>query len=168
MRSTLTWLIFIRVGLSKPFLDSKSIESLELRHSEGTKLWTGADGAAHKLGDGTASNQPRSPLQYHNEERTLIVGLEQVGTPRYTTFTSPGVNQISSTTCSQQHDYTNRYFFYRLEHVEELDSLCNSELVDFYSRWPRYHLRREVVREPHMAWGRMGFVPFRRSIHLHE
>jgi hypothetical protein len=61
-----------------------------------------------------------------------VVGLEQIGTPRCTTSTPWLPNQLPSTTCSEQHDYKNKYFFYSLETMQETGSLCTSKLEDFY------------------------------------
>jgi hypothetical protein len=98
------------------------------------EIWTGADEAAHKLVHETFSNRPipsPSPKD-ENEGRTLVVGLEQVGFPRCVTYTPSGINTFPTTVCDSQHDYKYRYFFYRLEHIEEVDSLCTSTLDDFW------------------------------------
>jgi hypothetical protein len=90
------------------------------------QIWTGADEAAHKQVEGAASNAPTS------QGRTLVVGMEQVALPRCITYAPVGVNQLPATICNATPDYSNRYFFYRLDHVDEVPSLCTSQLGDFY------------------------------------
>jgi hypothetical protein len=93
----------------------------------------GADEAAHKLVGGAASNAPTAPPKVCNQGRTFVVGLEQVGTPRFLRATPWGVNQYSADRCVETHDYQHRLFFYRLENVEEVDSVCTSKLEDYWA-----------------------------------
>jgi hypothetical protein len=66
----------------------------------------------------------------------------------------PGINQPLAEACYAPF-YRNRYFFYRLEHVEEVESLCKSELVDFYQDDQAYTTDKKLFEEPtwpHGEW----------------
>ncbi|KAH5423412.1 hypothetical protein HBI23_198970 [Parastagonospora nodorum] len=96
-------------------------------------IWNGADEAAHKSVGGSAVDSPPSPPpQVQNERQTFVVGLEQVGIPRCTTYTPSGTNTKPTTICTEAHDYMYRHFFYRLDRVDDVDSLCTSTLIDFH------------------------------------
>ncbi|KAH4103844.1 hypothetical protein HBH70_097240 [Parastagonospora nodorum] len=95
-------------------------------------IWNGADEAAHKSVSDSASNSPPPPPQVQNERQTFVVGLEQVGIPRCTTYTPSGTNTKPTTICTEAHDYMYRHFFYRLDRVDDVDSLCTSTLIDFH------------------------------------
>ncbi|KAF2662368.1 subtilisin-like protein [Lophiostoma macrostomum CBS 122681] len=102
-------------------------------------IWNGADEDAYKqvgllantqsTATTGSSQQPTATAapQPQSDGKSLIIGLEQIGSPRCTSICPPLANAGCSTTCDAQHDYENRLFFYSLNnHVEEVVSLCTS------------------------------------------
>ncbi|KAF2123078.1 peptidase S8/S53 domain-containing protein [Lophiotrema nucula] len=99
-------------------------------------IWTGADKAAHDQANGVTPTQPTpapAPPVPENEGQTLVVGLQQDAIPNCITTTSGGGLPITS--CTDGPDYLNHYFFYRLDHITEVDSLCKTPLLDYVDRF---------------------------------
>jgi hypothetical protein len=89
------------------------------------------DGVSDQVSDEVPNGAPPVPSQDQNQGRALAVGMEQVATPYCETFPVPGINQPLGKACKDP-VYANRYFFYSLNHIDEMPSLCTSQLDDFY------------------------------------
>jgi hypothetical protein len=89
------------------------------------------DGVPDQVFDEVPNAPPPVPPQDQNQGRALAVGLEQVASPYCVTFPVPGINQPLAKACKDP-VYANRYFFYSLNHIDEVPSLCTSKLDDFY------------------------------------